>query len=331
MEIRLTQVGNRMVAGLLFSALLVILSGCSLSRPNYLSQVPGTPSKALISDVPFWPQEELQCGPAALAMVLNWSGVSVEPSELTKEVYTPGLKGSLQSSLIGGARRHGRVAYTLTGIEFLMAEISAGNPVIVLVNLGFSWYPQWHYAVAIGYDREREEVILHSGTTANEVVSSRTFKNVWKRGKFWGLLVLPPEKMPKMVEEEKWLEAVAGLENTGKWGTAAVGYSTALKKWGKSFLAWMGLGNSLYNLGDLDSSAEAFYQATLIQPDNGVAFNNWAHVLAEQGNLHEAEAAAQHAVDLGGPLHDTFVQTLKEIKRMKSLSENIDNSQTDGV
>lgn len=312
----LSQVGSRMIAGLLFSALCLILTGCSLSGSGYLSQVSDRPSKAMVVDVPFFAQEELQCGPAALAMVLNWSGVALQPSDLSVEVYTPGLKGSLQSSLIGSARRHGRVAYPITGIESLIAEISAGHPVVVLVNLGFSWYPRWHYAVVIGYDQGKEEIILHSGLIANEILSSWTFKNIWRRGEYWGLLVLPPDRLPEVAEEEEWLTAVAGLENAGQWPASAIGYATALKRWEESFVAWMGLGNSLYNLHDLDSAAEAFYQATLVQPENGMPFNNWAHVLAEQGKRQEALTAAQRAVDLGGPFHDTFVQTLEEIKRI---------------
>ena len=312
----LDQVGNRMIAGLLCLALSVMLTGCSLSGSGYLSQVAERPSKAMVVDVPFFAQKELQCGPAALAMVLNWSGVDLQPSDLSAEVYTPGLEGSLQSSLIGSARRHGRVAYTITGIESLMAEISAGHPVIVLVNLGFSWFPQWHYAVVIGYDQGKEEVILHSGLIANQILSSWTFKNIWRRGEDWGLLVLPPDRLPEVAEEDEWLTAVAGLEHVEQWPASAIGYATALERWEESFVAWMGLGNSLYNLHDLDSAAEAFYQATLVQPENGMPFNNWAHVLAEQGKRQEALTAAQRAVDLGGPFHDTFVQTLEEIKRL---------------
>jgi hypothetical protein len=45
-----------------------------------------------------------------------------------------------------------------------------------------------------------------------------------------------------------------------------------------------------------------------------MAFNNLAHVLAEQGRLQEALTAAQRAVDLGGPFIDTFRQTLEEVK-----------------
>jgi len=314
-QARSLQADSQAIVGLLLLALSFLLSGCGLLSSGPLLQTPGGPARALIADVPFFPQEELQCGPAALAMTLNWSGITVLPSDLVPQVFTPDLKGSLQSALIGATRRHGRVAYPISGSEALLAEVAAGHPVIVLVNLGLSWYPKWHYAVVIGFDRELDEMILHSGLTANEQLSSRVFLNVWKRGEFWGLLVLPPDRLPATADEGGWLEAVAGLERTGQWQGAAVGYSAALKRWPDSFAAWMGLGNSRYSLHDLAGSAEAFRRATLLQPKNGIPFNNLALVLSSQGKQEEALAAAQRAVDLGGPLRDKYLETLEEIKK----------------
>jgi hypothetical protein len=310
---RFLQADGQLFVGLLFLALSLVLSGCGILSTGPLLQTPGGPSRAVIDNVPYFAQEELQCGPAALAMVLDWSGIAVKPSDLTSEVFTPDLKGSLQSALIGATRRHGRVAYPITGSEALLDEISAGNPVIVLVNLGLSWYPKWHYAVAIGFDQERKEIILHSGSIANEHLSSRVFLNIWRRSDYWGLLVLPPDRLPAGVGEGDWLEAVAGLERTGQWQGAAEGYSAALKRWPKSFAAWMGLGNSRYTLHDLAGSAEAFRRATLLQPENGIPYNNLAEVLSTQGKQNEALTAAQRAVELGGPLLDNFRQTLEEI------------------
>lgn len=313
---RFLQAGNRMIAGLLFFALPLLLSSCVLLPAGHLPQVPDGPDKAMVAGVPFFPQEELQCGPAALAMALNWSGIEIQPSDLSPEVFSPGLKGSLQSALIGAARRHGRIAYPITGSEALLAEVSAGNPVIVLTNLAFFWYPKWHYGVVLGYDQERGEIILHSGLTANEHLGSRIFLNIWQRSDCWGLLVLPPERLPATATEEAWLTAVSGLERTGQWQGAAAGYGAALKRWPESFGAWMGLGNSRYSLHNLAGSGEAFRRATLLQPENGIPFNNLAQVLSEQGKRKEALAAAQHAVDLGGPLLDNFRQTLEEIMAM---------------
>lgn len=312
-EPRFQQAANRLIGGLLLFALALVFSGCTLLPTGRLPQVEGTPDKAMVAGVPFFAQEELQCGPAALAMALNWSGIAVQPADLTPEVFTPGLKGSLQSALIGAARRHGRVAYPLAGSEALLVEVSAGQPVIVLVNLGFSWYPKWHYAVVIGFDKERDEIILHSGANADEHLRFRVFRNIWQRSEYWGLLVLPPERLPATAAEEPWLAAVAGLERTGQWQEAATGYAAALNRWPESFAAWMGLGNSRYRLHDLAGAAEAFRQAALLEPKNGIPHNNLAQVLAEQGKRQEALAAAQRAVELGGPLRDNFRQTLEEI------------------
>lgn len=311
---RFLQADSRTIVGLLFLALSMLLSGCGILSTERLPQAPGGPVKAMIAKVPFYAQEELQCGPAALAMALNWSGVSIQPAELTPEVFTPSLNGSLQSGLIGATRRHGRVAYPITGSETLLAEVAAGHPVIVLVNLGLSWYQKWHYAVVIGFDQDRDEVILHSGLTANEHLKSGIFLNTWQRGEYWGLLVLPPNRLPNTVEEGAWLEAVAGLERTGQWRGAAIGYATALKRWPQSFGASMGLGNSRYSQDDLAGAAEAFRRATLLEPKNGIPFNNLAQVLNKQGKHKEALAVAQRAVELGGPMLENFKHTLEEIK-----------------
>jgi tetratricopeptide (TPR) repeat protein len=320
-DMNLIQAGNRLIAGLLFWVLCMMFTGCSLVPSNYLSRSPDKPTRAMVEGVPFFPQEEHQCGPAALAMALNWSGIAIEPADLTPEVYTPGLKGSLQNSLVGAARRHGRVAYPIAGIEALMVEVAAGQPVIVLVNLGFSWYPKWHYAVVIGYDQEKQEVMLHSGLTADEVLSFWTFNNIWKRSHHWGLLVLPPSRLPEAAEENEWLTAVGGLEKTGQWPAAATGYAAALKRWENSFTGWVGLGNSSYNLHQLDAAADAFRKAIQLQPENGIAYNNLANVLAEKGLLGEALQAAQRAVELGGPFQDIFLQTLADIKNMELKEE----------
>lgn len=302
-----------MIAGLLFAGMALVLPGCGLFTSGQLPQTPGGAARAMV-EVPFHPQDELQCGPAALAMVLNWSGVAVQPEELSPQVFTPGLAGSLQSTLIGAARRHGRVAYPIAGSEALLAELANGHPAIVLVNLGFSWYPRWHYAVAIGYDQERKVVILHSGLTAEEHLPTRVFMNIWRRSQYWGLLVLPPQRLPAVANETEWLAAVAGLERTGQGEAAVTGYRTALQRWPQSFAAWMGLGNSSYARQDPAAAAAAFRQATLLAPENGMAFNNLAHVLAEQGKQQEALAAARRAVELGGPLQATFAATLAEIE-----------------
>ncbi|MDH3558343.1 MAG: PA2778 family cysteine peptidase [Deltaproteobacteria bacterium] len=267
--------------------------------------------------VPFYPQEAYQCGPASLAMTLTWSGIQVDPEAITPEVFTPSLKGSLQSAMISTARRRGRVAYPISGVEEMLEEVAAGHPVIILQNLGLAWYPVWHYAVVVGYDLEQGIVLLHSGVTSQKRLSQRVFNNTWARGDYWGLLVLPPSRLPATATEHNYVSAVLGLEKAQQWLAAIEGYNTALARWSSSLSARMGLGNSYYALGDLESAEAAFREATRQFPTNGMAFNNLAQVLWEQGKQQEALEAASRAVDLDGPLVEEYRRTLKEIQKGK--------------
>jgi tetratricopeptide (TPR) repeat protein len=293
----------------------LVLSGCAVWQrgdwPQGLASIP--PQREIVS-VPFFPQDEYQCGPAALAMALAWSGLDVKPAELTEKVYTASLKGSLQPAMIAGARRSGRLAYVISGTESLIREIAAGHPVIVLQNLGLSWIPVWHYAVVIGYDTPADEVILHSGPAARKQTSLRVFENTWARANDWGLLVLNPCELPATAVEGKFVEAVIGLEQAKQPAAAVDGYRTALSRWPHNLVAMMGLGNSYYALGDLKKSEAAFRQATAAHPMEGAAFNNLAHVLLAEGRREDAQAAAQMAVALGGPLQSLFRKTLEEIQ-----------------
>ena len=293
----------------------LILSGCAVwQRGDWPQDLAGTPPQREIASVPFFPQDEYQCGPAALAMVLAWSGLDVKPAELTEKVYTASLQGSLQPAMIAGARRSGRLAYVISGTETLIREIAAGHPVIVLQNLGLSWIPVWHYAVAVGYDTPRDEVMLHSGLDARQRLSMPVFQNTWARAGDWGLLVLPPGELPATATEGRFVEAVLGLEKAKQPAAAVQGYRAALNHWPQNLPAVMGLGNSYYALGDLKNSEAAFRQATESHPHEGAAFNNLAHVLLTQGRRQDALDAARQAVALGGPHQSVFRKTLEEIQ-----------------
>ena len=304
---------NRGLCGMVLAALFI--SGCAgLQRGDWPQGLAGIPAQREIASVPFFPQDEYQCGPAALAMVLAWSGLAVEPADLTEKVYTASLKGSLQPAMIAGARRSGRLAYVISGTESLIREIAAGHPVIVLQNLGLSWIPVWHYAVAVGYDTPRDEVMLHSGLNARQRLSMPVFQNTWARAEDWGLLVMNPGELPATATEGKFVEAVIGLEKAKQPAAAVDGYRAALSRWPHNLAAMMGLGNSYYALGALKNSEAAFRQATEAHPREGAAFNNLAHVLLALGKKDEALQAARTAVSFGGPLQDVYQKTLEEIQ-----------------
>ena len=205
-------------------------------------------------------------------------------------------------------------AYPISGANVLLQEIAAGHPVIVLQNLGLSWIPVWHYAVVIGYDLNEGIVILHSGITQQKKTSLRAFESTWARSGYWGLVILPPYRLPASADESAYVSAVVGLERTRRWQAAVEGYQTALNQWPKSFSAHMGLSNSFYAQGDLKSAEKVLRETTNLFPNKGAAFNNLAQVLWEQGKKQEAKEAARQAVMLGGPLVEHYQKTLDEIQ-----------------
>jgi tetratricopeptide (TPR) repeat protein len=299
--------------------LLSLLAGCSVFRQMEMPSLPeALPAKHELTAVPFFPQEEYQCGPASLAMTISWSGLSLRPEDLVDEVYTPARKGSLQIAVIAAARRHGRLAYEISDLESIFPEIAEGYPVLILQNLGVSWFPVWHYAVVIGYDAEKKTMVLRSGTSARKVMPFGVFEKTWARSDYWGILILRPTELPALAVEKNYVTAVVGLERARQYQAAVSGYQTALSRWPESLAARMGLGNSYYALGDLKNSEMAFKKTIQLHPDEGSAYNNLAQVLMEQGQLKEALTSARKAVSLGGPLQAVYQETLREIESKMS-------------
>lgn len=264
--------------------------------------------------VPYHAQEDYQCGPSALAMVLNFGGVPVTPTDLAPQAYTPGRKGTLQADLIGAARRNGRIAFPLAGgMSGLLRELDAGHPVIVLQNLGLGWIPVWHYAVAIGFDLERDELILHSGPYREYRRPLGLFDRTWARSERWGQVILAPGELPRSLDEDAALEAIAGFERVAP-AQAAPAYEAASERFPDSAPVWLALGNARYRARDLDGAASSFERASeLPGTRRGPALNNLAHVLAELGRRDDARAAIERALALDDPWRATYQRTFEEI------------------
>ncbi|MBV8125060.1 MAG: PA2778 family cysteine peptidase [Paucibacter sp.] len=311
-------------AGLIPSLLLCAclgagLAGCAAPPPVqqlYQAWPPTLAPRAELTSVPFFAQQEHECGPAALAMLLQASGVAVTPAQLTPQVYLPGRQGSLQQELLIAARRHGLPAYTLAPtLPDLLTEVTAGHPVLVFENLSLPIYPVWHYAVVIGYDRERGSLLLHSGTTERLDMSLATFERTWARSGHWAMVALPPAELPATAQAQPFAAATAALERLDA-RAARQAYATALQRWPDEPALLLGAGNAAYALGDLAGAAAAYQHAVDTRPDLADAWNNLAEVLMASGGPDQradALRAARQALALGGPraaLYQKLVEKL---------------------
>lgn len=309
----------RLIAGL---GCLLLLGGCvsSLQSTALVEQTPEQfTTPALISGVPFFPQDDYQCGPAALATMLGASQIEVTPEALVPLVYVPERQGSFQVEMVAAARSFGRLAYQIPPtLASIFAEINGGHPVLVLQNLGLDWYPRWHFAVVKGFDIQRRRVILNSGRIEDYEVPLSVFERTWARSDYWAIVVIPPGTMPVSAKPERYFNAVVALEHSNPPEVVFPAYISGLERWPHDRNLLMGHGNLLY-VADRPEDARVRFETVIAHhPDYGPAYNNLAQLYLEQGRIAEAEQYATQAVELGGVYLDTFRATLHEIQAART-------------
>ena len=309
--------------GFLVLVWVLLLAGCA--TPPQLQALQkewpdGLPARVLLSHVPFFPQDDDLCGPATLATVLQAEGRPVAPADLTPQVYLPGRQGALQVEMLAAARRHGMVAYPLLPeLSVVLREVASGHPVLVLQNLSLPIRPLWHYAVVVGYDRDRQIMLLNSGTAERVPLPMRTFEHTWARSQHWAFRVSDPGQLPVSAAPDAWATASAALERVNA-AAAQTAYRTALKAWPGHRISLLGLGNTAYAMGRLEEAAQAYEETTVVHPDFADAWNNLAQVRLELGQWPAARAAVDRAITLGGP----------RLSQYQTLRERIDRAQREG-
>lgn len=305
---------TRRLAGVLF--LLLWITGCSHNLPR--EALPSdVPAQVELTETPFYPQERYQCGPASLAMVLGQRGVAVTPDELVSRVYLPERQGSVVPEMVATARSYGMLVYELpTSINALLQEVAAGNPVLVLQNLGFSWFPQWHYAVVVGYDMDSQLITLRSGTTERHQISLGLFDRTWRRGKRWGVVLLVPGTLPASNNSLSYMQGAYALELTKQHAAAIAAYAGATQRWPERELSWLAKSNLEYRLGRFAEAVQTLESGLVRLPDAPQLWNNLAYALAGQGCRDKALDAVTCAIQLA-PGEDGYRQSRDEIRQME--------------
>jgi len=271
-------------------------------------------SSVELTEVPFFAQEEYQCGPASLATLLGDTGIKVTPGALAPKVYLPGRKGTLQVELLAATRRYGRLPYLLEpSLQKLLAQVASGKPVLVLQNLGVKWIPRWHYAVVVGYDLQQQKLLLRSATTKRYQVNMSLFERTWQRSGHWAFIALRPGELPADGQESAYFRTLADFEKNQPSRDIIKAYQAGLQRWSSSRLLGIGLGNAFYQAGELDNAGVAYRKVLSQHPNYAAAHNNLAQVLLEQGKLNDAKKHAEIAVSRGGRHQQQYRSTLHDI------------------
>ncbi len=270
------------------------LSACASAPPQ--RPLPAGPAVELTA-TPFFPQDEYQCGPAALATVLVADGVAVTPEALVPQVYLPERRGSLQAEMIAATRAYQRVPLPLLPqIDAIVTELAAQRPVLVLLNLGLRWVPVWHYAVVVGHDPLTQRLLLRSGRNEREEMSLAKFDAAWTRAGRWALVVSEPASIPASATPQSWIGALAPFESLRRFDAAERGYRAAVERWPDAALPQLALGNVNAAQQQWLPAVQAYTRALSLQAD-GIVLNNRAHALAELGCPSHAEADLARALD----------------------------------
>ncbi len=170
-------------------ALIAVLIWSCASHP------PSVRDAKVIPGVPFYPQEDYQCGPSSLATVLNYWQVrlnrgKIDVNEIAKAIYSPGARGVLPFDLENYPVKKGFFTHQFEGsIADLQRYIDEGEPVIIFVDQGLSVYQINHFMVAKGYTKNG--IIFNNGRKENEVITNSRLEKIWKKTGYWALRVIP--------------------------------------------------------------------------------------------------------------------------------------------
>lgn len=293
------------------------LGGCAALLPQTADlrdhRPPELPDRVELADIDFVPQDEYQCGPAALSMALANAGAQVPLERLIDEVYLPGRQGSLQADMLAAPRRHGTVSYRLAPrLADVLREVADGTPVIVLQNYGAWPVDVWHYALVIGYDYPAGEAILHTGEKAAMRMPFGVLEYLWKDSDAWAMVVMPPQRLPATASEATALSAIAAVERSDA-ATAARAYAALLERWPHSEAAAIGLANSHHARGHFAAAEAVLRPALARHPESTVVLNNLSQTVSDLGRHDEALMLIEQAIARGGPFAGAAAETREQI------------------
>lgn len=190
--------GSRRALGVI--AVMGILAPCLFSAQVFKYDKAKPENGCLIENVPSekWLKRNY-CGPACLAMVLNYwdEAHPFSQRQITDDIFDSENQATYNSEMVLYPRRKGFASYSFQGnLQILKDVVGKGIPAIVLTK-PIQQIAKGHYRVVIGFDDDKDQVIFHDPFFGSRyAMSFRNFVKVWELGKGrnqsrWMLAVVP--------------------------------------------------------------------------------------------------------------------------------------------
>jgi hypothetical protein len=201
-----------------FAALLLSACAHDASGPP----LPGLADRVELGGVPFYRGEEYQGSSMALASLLRLQGVQITPGLLEPTLHLPDDIAGLPANVPNAAREFGLIVYPLqSNLNALLTQVSAGFPVLLRYRDGSMLWGEPRYALLVGYDRFKQQVLLRSGQQRRQAMDFATFTEAWRSAGQWAVLVQRPDQLPALVDRERWLQAAREVGRAGHEQAAA--------------------------------------------------------------------------------------------------------------
>jgi tetratricopeptide (TPR) repeat protein len=233
----------------------------------------------LIQDVPFekWLSRNF-CGPACLAMVLNyWDGIRpFSQQRIAADIYDSENQLTYNSELVLYPRTLGFMSYSFQGdLQTLKEVVGKDIPLIVLTK-PILQVAKGHYRVVIGFDDAKSQVIFHDPYFGERyAMSSSDFLKLWGLG--------------KGMNEFRWAMAVVPAGRAFPFPALANHAVTAVN-----------LATAYYRRADYANSREQWLKATELMSGDPYPLFSLGMVSLRMGNAGEAESYALEALKLDG-------------------------------
>jgi tetratricopeptide (TPR) repeat protein len=268
---------SRRIWGLLAS--LGLLTPCLFSAQVFKYQKIKPGKGYLIQTVPFekW-LERNYCGPACLAMVLNyWDETrSFSQRKITDEIYDSESQATYNSEMVLYPRTKGFESYSFQGnLRILKDVVGKDIPVIVLTK-AIKQIAKGHYRVVIGFDDDEDQIIFHDPFFGDrQAMTSEDFMKVWELG--------------KGRNQSRWMMAVVPGQSPFPFPALQNDPLTSIN-----------LATAYYRRSEFMKSKEQWEKARESLSRDPYPVYSLAMVSLREGKAEEAEAYALEALNLDG-------------------------------